>query len=166
MNISDKAREAAAPVLIFGCALIIAIGVRAYATSAREINTLATATNQSTIERISTNDAPLSTAPKQQDPVKAPADQASSRPDESLQQDRVAFRSAAFACQTESGVRAVAKVIVANDPKRTARALKLGKCIVMKGGMNATIVSTDGSISKFTLDGKTLYILASKTQSH
>jgi len=164
MNISDKTREAAAPALIFGGALIIAIGVRAYAISAGEINTFAKAPNQSSIERTSTNDAQLSTATKQQDTVEAPADLASSRPHEALRQERVAFRSEAFACQTESGVRAVAKVINANDPKRTAKALKLGKCLVMKGGMNATIVSTDGNISKFTLDGKTLYILSSRTQ--
>jgi hypothetical protein len=164
MNFSDKAREAAAPTLIFGVALIIAIGVRSYATSAREISSFAKAPNQSTIERTSTNDAPLSTAPEQHDPVKEPADQVSSQPHEARQPDRVAFGSEAFACQTENGVLAVTKVLNVHDPKRMAKALKSRKCTVIKEGTNATIVSTEGNISKFILHGKTLYTLASTTR--
>lgn len=163
MNFSDRAREAAAPTLIFGGALIIAIGVRVYATSARDISSFAKVPDQSFIERTSTNDAPRSTMPEQHDPVKVPADQASSQPHEARQRDRVAFGSQAIACQTENGVLAVTKVLNAHDPKRMAKALKSRKCFVIKEGTNATIVSTEGTISKFILDGKTLYTLASTT---
>jgi hypothetical protein len=164
MNISVKAREAAAPTLIFGGALLIAIGVRAYATSAREISSFAKAPDQSSIERTSTADPPRSTAPEQHDPFKAPADQISSQPHGARQPDRVAFGSQAFACQTKDGILAVTKVVNTHDPKRMAKTLKSGKCIIIKEGTNATIVSTEGNISKLILDGKTLYTLASPTR--
>jgi hypothetical protein len=164
MNFSDKTREAIAPTLIFAVALMIAIGVRAYATSAREISSFAKAPNQSSIESTSTNDAPRSTASEKHNPGEEPANQVSSQPHETRQPDRIVFGSEAFACQTENGVLAVTKVLNVHDPKRMAKALKSKKCIAIKEGTNATILSTEGNISKFVLNGKTLFTLASTTR--
>jgi hypothetical protein len=161
MNFSDKRREAVAPTLIFGVALMIAIGVRAYATSAREISSFAKAPNQSSIENTSTNDAPRFTASEKHYPVEGPADQVSSHPHATRQPGRIAFGSEAFACQTENGVLAVTKVLNVHDPKRMAKALKSKKCIAIEEGANATLLSTEGNISKFILHGKTLYTLVS-----